>query len=455
MRSRILRLSRLSRISRISRLLAALLAVVVVVPASAQDSTRGVRIGLRYDPATKPGIALLPIPGFAGDSVQTILERDFDFSNRLAVVTLMTAEGLLLAGDRPSAGAAGGAARLNYPLFAKLGAAAVLQITPIKDGLHVALHEVGRAQVASVEEFRLPTPELGKEWRYAVHGVADAVVEWITGQRGMAQSRIAFIRGNVVRIIDSDGHGEEALPMLGAALSPSWHPSGSIIAYNTFGPESRIVLHDLRTGRTRDLGAQRNTTNVTPVFTPDGKSLAYSLSTENGADLYVMTLDGEAFPRRVTVGRGSMNVQPSFSPDGNRVAFMSDRSGHPEVYIMDADGTNADLFTAFDFGDQNYRASPDWSPDGRQVTFQTRIDWRFQIFTMSLRDRQPRQLTSEGENEDPSWAPDGRHIVFSSTRSGTRQLWILDTESGRLRQLTQAGGSRVPAWSPRLIAKER
>ena len=118
---------------------------------------------------------------------------------------------------------------------------------------------------------------------------------------------------------------------------------------------------------------------------------------------------------------------------------------------MDADGTNADIFTAFDFGDQNYRASPDWSQDGRQVAFQTRIDNRFQIFTMNLRDRQPRQLTSEGQNEEPSWAPDGRHLVFVSSRSGTRQLWILDTESGRLRQLTQAGSPRLPAWSPRLV----
>src|SRR5205814_9473373 len=84
--------------------------------------------------------------------------------------------------------------------------------------------------------------------------------------------------------------------------------------------------------------------------------------------------------------------------DALPISFMSDRTGHPEVYIMDADGTNPDIFTAFDFGDQNYRASPDWSPDGRQVTFQSRIDGRFQIFTMTLRDRQPKQLTSEGEN---------------------------------------------------------
>jgi len=427
------------------------LALIAVVAASAplvaQDTAKGVRIGLRYDPGTRPGVAVLPIAGAYGDSVRAMLERDFDFSDRLAVVTLTAADGFLLTGETPT----GAAVPLNYPLFAKVGAAAVVQVTATPRGMHVTLHDVGRAQVASVEEFPLPQSALSRDWRLAVHGIADAVVEWITGQRGFAQTRIAFIRGNVVRVVDSDGEQEQTLPVLGAAMSPSWHPSGALIAYNTFGPESRIVIYDLRTGGARDFGAQRNTTNLTPVFTPDGKSIAYSLSSENGADLYLMPLDGDAFPRRVTVGRGSENVQPSYSPDGNRVAFMSDRTGHPEVYIMDADGTNPDIFTAFDFGDQNYRASPDWSPDGRQVTFQSRIDGRFQIFTMTLRDRQPKQLTSEGENEDPSWAPDGRHLVFSSTRSGTRQLWILDTESGRLRQLTLVGGSRLPAWSPRLI----
>jgi len=428
-------------------LVVALCATLIHMPAGAQvDSTKGVRIGLRYDPGTKPGVVVLPVAGNWGDSIRTILERDFDFSDRLAVITLTAADAQLLSGATPS----GAPVPLNYAVFAKLGAAAVVQVSPTPRGVHVTMHDVGNAKVASVDEFAIPRPELSREWRSAIHGIADSIEALITSQRGIAQTRIAFVRGNTIRLIDSDGEGEQAIPVVGAAMSPSWSPDGGMLAYNTYGPESRIVLYDLKGGKARDLGSQRNTTHVTPVFTPDGKSLVYSLSTENGADLYLMPLDGESFPRRVTAGRGSMNVQPSFSPDGSRIAFMSDRSGHPEVYIMDADGTNVDIFTAFDFGDQNYRASPDWSPDGRQVTFQTRIDGRFQVFTMTLRDRQPKQLTSEGENEDPSWAPDARHIVFSSTRSGARQLWILDTESGRLRQLTQVGGSRLPAWSPRL-----
>jgi TolB protein len=427
-----------------------LLLLAGAVPATGQeDSTRGVRIGLRYDPSTKPGIVVLPITGPAGDSIRTILERDLDFSDRFSVITLSSADIEFL---RSGSGSTSGGG-LNYSVFNKLGAAAVVQVTPTREALHFALHDVAGGKVANVHDFSVPRETLSREWRHAIHGMSDAVEEWITGQPGIAQSRVAFIRGNVVRIVDSDGEMEQTVSVVSAAMSPSWHPTGAMIAYNTIGPDARIVVHDLKSSRTREFGLQRNTTYSTPVFTPDGKSVAYSLHSEQGADLYVMPLDGDAFPRRITVGRGAISVQPTYSPDGNRLAFMSDRSGHPEVYIMDADGTNADIFTAFDFGDQNYRASPDWSPDGRQVTFQTRIDWRFQVFTMTLRDRLPRQLTSEGENEDPSWAPDGRHIVFTSSRSGTRQLWVLDSESGRLRQLTQAGGSRLPAWSPRLVAK--
>lgn len=406
--------------------------------AFAQDTTRGVRIGLTYDPGTKPGVVVLPIQSPTGDSLVAILERDFDLSNRLSVVRLAGA---------PSAAGAGG--RLNYQFYGTVGAAAVVQASVTSRGVHVALHDVGKGAVATVHDFPLTEAPYSRSWRHAVHGIADQIEEWITLRRGIAQTRIAYVRGNDILVVDFDGEQEQSVPVVGAALSPAWHPNGQLLAYNTYGPESRIVIHDLRTGRSRNFGAQRNVTNLTPTFTPDGRSLVYSISTENGADLYLMPLEGDAFPRRVTVGRGSENVGPSFSPDGNRITFTSDRTGHPEVYIMDADGTNADIFTAFDFGDQNDRASPDWSPDGRQIAFQSRIDGRFQVFTMSIRDRQPRQLTSEGENEDPSWAPDGRHLVFVSTRTGTRQLWILDTESGKLRQLTRAGGTRLPAWSPR------
>ncbi|MDB4907278.1 MAG: WD40-like beta Propeller containing protein [Gemmatimonadetes bacterium] len=419
--------------------LAALAVLASSAPLAAQDTT-AVRIGIRYDPSQRPGVLVLPIAGVVGDSLRIIIQRDLDYGDRVVVITPDAALAATLA--------AGGS--INYPLLAKLGASRVVQGTMTPRGLHVALHDVAKAQVTDVAEFPLPIAQNTRDWRAAVHGVSDQVEAWISGTQGIARTRVAFIRGSVVRMIDSDGEDDQAIPMLGEAMSPAWSPSGAQLLYTTFGVNSRVVLHDLTTGRARAFGQASNTTNLTATFSPDGSSIVWAAAGENGSDLFLMPVSLDAPARRITVGRGTDNVQPTFSPDGRRLAFMSSRAGHPEIYIMDADGTNTDLLTVSDFGDQNYRSSPEWSPDDRQVAFQSRISGKFQVLVIGLRDRTSKLLTSDGENKDPSWSPDGRHLVFTSNRSGTSQLWILDTETGRTRQLTHTAGSRLASWSPRL-----
>ena len=63
------------------------LAVVCLLatPLVAQDTTRGVRIGLTYDPGVKPSIVVLRGRGADADSVRAILSRDLDFGGTPAV----------------------------------------------------------------------------------------------------------------------------------------------------------------------------------------------------------------------------------------------------------------------------------------------------------------------------------------------------------------------------------
>jgi TolB protein len=132
------------------------------------------------------------------------------------------------------------------------------------------------------------------------------------------------------------------------------------------------------------------------------------------------------------------------------VAFASNRTGRPEIWRVSVDGGTPDLLTTYEFGVNNERHSPDWSPDNRRIAYHSGTSAGYQVMTLSLRDGSTQQLTSDGTNEDASWAPDGRHLVFASTRGGTQQIWVMDVESGRMRQLTRGGTrARLPAWSPR------
>jgi TolB protein len=408
------------------------------------DTTRGVRIGLTYTPGTRPGVLVLPVAGEQGDSIRAILQRDLDFGDRVTVVAL---EGGAL--DSLSDGSQN---RFNYPLYARLGAAAVLHVSRASYGVRVAVHDVAKQRQERVKDFPLEGEPLSAQWRMALHGVADELEEWITGVRGIAATRILFTSAGRVWRIDSDGANATALTPAEGAMSPAWHPRATHFAYTRMTDVgTQVVLREIG-GPARIVSGEPQTVNATPVFSPDGNTILFAHGFDRGTDLYLASAFGSEPIRRVTVGRGSDNISPSFSPDGRRIVFTSNRPGHLELYISDADGTNAEPLTPFNFGDQNYRSNPDWSPDGRLVAFQAQFEGRFQIVTINPRDRSMRRYTNEGVNEDPSWAPDSRHLVFTSNRTGTSQLWVLDIETNRVRQLTRLPqGARAGAWSPRLL----
>ncbi len=404
----------------------------------------GVRLGLNYAAGTKPGLIVLPVHDeIDDDSLRVIVQRDLDYSDRMNVIAL---DAGTLTELMPAAGE-----KINFPLVAKFGAAVLVRMTPTSHGLHVAAYDVGRGQLLQSEHFLFDRRD--RDWRFALHGVSDQIERWVFGKRGIAQTRIAFVNNGTLRIVDSDGAETRSITTGKGALSPAWSPTGESVVFTILGNSGTQVEElDVRSGRTRRISQIRAGLNITPIYQPDGTGILYAQGTGNGTDLIFASLDSSE-PRRITVGRGTDNTSPSYSPDGRQIAFISGKSGQPQVYIMDADGSNIQLLTSYTPGTRSYRASPDWSPDGRAIAYEQQ-NGVFQIWVTDVRDRVPKQVTSEGENEDPSWAPDGRHIVLTSSRSGDKQLWILDTESGRARQLTHSRGARLAAWSPILANPE-
>ncbi len=108
-----------------------------------------------------------------------------------------------------------------------------------------------------------------------------------------------------------------------------------------------------------------------PVLSPDGKSVAYTLATydmdenRSNADVWLVPVAGGP-ARRLTTGKTS-ETSPVWSPDGRRLAFVSKREGDAatQIYLLPLDGGEAERLTEMPLGVSN----PKWLPDGSRIAF--------------------------------------------------------------------------------------
>ena len=388
-------------------------------------------------------VVILPTVGDdPGDSIRTILARDLTYSDWIRVI------------PRDSATTA---------------VAAVLRVRVTGTGILVRRFEPYHGTEIWSEEFPLSTVPRRRRW--ALHGVADAITEWITGHPGAAQSRVVYVAGHELRMVDADGADDRIVEGSGIPMSPSWRHDGAAIIYSELGDAgSQIIEFDVATRTRLVVPGTGGGLNITPVYSPDDRSVVYARYGDRGTELAIVprtisrgtdssriatpnlapsegrTLSAPV-PRALRPSQPGDESSPSFSPDGSRIAFAWSRARTPQIYSMHLDGTDLRLETPVPARGRSYRTSPDWSGDGRTIAYEQQ-NGDFQIWAVDVATSTMRRLTSTGENEDPSWAPDDRHLVFTSTRGGSKNLWILDIPTGHLRRLTTGGNTRLADWSP-------
>ncbi len=282
--------------------------------------------------------------------------------------------------------------------------------------------------------------------RWGLHRFADEVTFFLTGTRGCAATRIAFVRADdasrELLLIDWDGRNETAATRLGnILLAPAWHPEGEALAFTSYHTgRPRLYAVELPGGDVRLLSDWDTPTAA--AYSPDGKRIAFSTTRDENAEVYVARTNGSR-AKRLTYHIG-IDTAPSWSPSGKRIVFTSDRTGSPHLFTINADGTDLKQLT---FVGQ-WNDSPDWSPTADRVVHVCRIDGEFELALIHADGRGWRRLTMGGGCENPRWGPDGRHIVFARMVAGRRGLWILDPDSGSLRRLTRSNReSYNPAWS--------
>jgi TolB protein len=284
------------------------------------------------------------------------------------------------------------------------------------------------------------------------HKVSDAIVWAVKQKKGIASTRILMIGSRDGKkdlyICDYDGRNLSKVTQDGAiCLSPNWHPDGNRAVYTSYHEDRPMIYLVGVKEKSRKRIVEFPGLNTGADISPDGGSMALTLSKDGNPELYVMGMGGGRLTR-LTVSQRATEASPTWSPDGKSIAFVCDKTGSPQIYVKDRNG-GADRQVSL-IGREN--VAPDWGPDNRLV-WTTRREGRYQLCVMDPSRGREEVVpdTSDGfDYEDPSWAPDGRHIVCSRTGSFHSDVYILDTMGDPpIRITTLKGDWYSPVWSPK------
>jgi TolB protein len=284
--------------------------------------------------------------------------------------------------------------------------------------------------------------------------IADDVVEAFIGLRGVASTELAFVSNRTgspeIFVMGADGSHQRPATSNGSINNfPAWSPDGEAIVYTSYRYQDRPLLFVSTRGRGHPGRLLQRLDGVGAefrgVFAPDGKRLAVVLTRPGlSSDIYSVAPDGRKL-KQLTAG-AAIEVSPSWSPDGRSLAFVSDRSGSPQIYVMDADGSNQRRLTF----QGSYNTNPAWSPDGKWIAYESRVGGQFDIWLIDPEGvvNVP-IITHPRSDESPTWAPNGRKLAFSSRRRGRADIYVVDVSGENVRRVTQgAGDNTAPAWGP-------
>jgi hypothetical protein len=170
--------------------------------------------------------------------------------------------------------------------------------------------------------------------------------------------------------------------------------------------------------------------------------------------------EGMLLPRMTDIGGtvqatlGFANLYPVFSSDGKHLAYTSAKNADyfvlASLYIYDLDSKKEKLVRA------GVRTAPAWSPDGTKLYYArvTRDNphWSYQydIFEYDLKTDDERRITFGKRAINPSLSPDGKQLVYVTSKDGTSNLVVVNLDGTGTRQVTPyANGEQVynPCWS--------
>ena len=232
----------------------------------------------------------------------------------------------------------------------------------------------------------------------------------------------------------------------GAAML-GWSKTGSL-AYvrGAGGTPDNVLVRVSRTGVAVPIDSGWYGQFNSFALSPDGRRMAVGVGAGSGLNIWVKQLDHGPFTRLTF---GNQDRRPLWSPDGRSVAFVRDTLNTSAVYARPADGSGQDrLLVRLD----RQLQEAVWSRDGRWIV--TRTDngakGAGDIVAVKLGDTTQVPVVASPFSElHPALSPDGKWLAYASNESGTNEVYVRPfPEPGGGRWQVSNGGGSQPVWSP-------
>ena len=223
-------------------------------------------------------------------------------------------------------------------------------------------------------------------------------------------------------------------------------PSGNngLIAYENGG---YINILDLNTGISRKLTVNINfdnpnrlpyIANVSEYVTrfgaslsPDGKRVIFDAR----GDLFSVPVE-KGITANLTRTQGIRERYPVYSPDGKWIAYMSDETGEFELYLIDPEKKKDSIQLTSDHTGWKFPVL--WSPDSKKLLYRE-VNRKLQVLDIQSKKATTIDMGDKADITDYSWSPDSRWVTYSKPGDNTLSaIWIYSLETGK-KQMVSSG----------------
>ncbi len=177
-------------------------------------------------------------------------------------------------------------------------------------------------------------------------------------------------------------------------------------------------------GNWRNITDNPGAADRSPVWSPDGASIAWFSDASGEYQLYIGDQEGLTEPRVISLPDPSFFFRPEWSPDGNYIAFTDT---HYNLWIVDVNSGESFIADTDRFAHPDRTMNPVWSPDSRWVAYARLLDNQFKaIRVFNIEEREMIQITDGmADAISPVWDASGKYLWFlAGTNFGLNTGWL-------------------------------